>query len=110
MTRETVRSVCQALAPTAAIAVLAVLQGCATNPNPYKASEYLILIEQARKIGVVPGLKSEVPVARRVLPLEQRSADAHCSLFGLRPPSATHCFNRNCRIAAYLAQRHDKIA
>ncbi len=79
MTRGTVRSVCRALAPTAAVAVLAALQGCATNPNPYKASEYLILIEQARQIGVVPGLKSEVPVAHRVLRPEKKSADDECS-------------------------------
>ncbi len=73
------RDMRKVLASTAAMAILAVLQGCATNPNPYKASEYLILFEQARKLGVVPGPRPEVPAVRRVPPGENESAGDECS-------------------------------
>lgn len=77
--RGWIRDIRKVLASTAAMAILAVLQGCATNPNPYKASEYLILFEQARKLGVVPGPRPEAPAVRRVPPGENESSGDECS-------------------------------
>jgi hypothetical protein len=61
------------LLPLLGISFIAILQGCATNPNPYKASEYLILLEQARKIGVLPTLKPVAPLERPVEPQEKET-------------------------------------
>lgn len=79
MTQDSHRGLYRALLPLPGIAVLALLQGCATTPNPYKASEYLILFEQARRIGVVPTLKPVAPVGRPVEPQEKRTGCDECS-------------------------------
>ena len=79
MTKDSHRGLYGALLPLLGIAIVALLQGCATNPNPYRAGEYLILLEQARKIGVVPTLKPAAPVERPVKPQEKSAGCDECS-------------------------------
>jgi hypothetical protein len=79
MTKDSHRGLYGALLPLLGIAIVALLQGCATNPNPYRAGEYLILLEQARKIGVVPTLEREAPVERPAEPLEKKGGGDKCS-------------------------------